>query len=102
MHFFLFLFWLLLGVGVLAWHARTGDLRGRLPLRDYPISYGWFMLMLSFYNLVRWYRDRRWSIRRRERQEQERIAEAARRLSRRPEAKEPPNPDFNFTDQPPK
>jgi transposase len=103
MHFFLALFWLVLGMGVLVWHARTGDPRGRLPFREYPISYGWFMLVLSLYNLVRWRRDRLWKLRQREVREQERIALAARRPGRhRTEVQEPPNPDFNFTDEPPK
>jgi hypothetical protein len=102
MNFFLALFWLFLGTALLAWQARTGDPRGRLPLPDYPISYGWFMLTLSVYNLWRWWHERQWKLRRRE---QERIALAAQKAAARRSEEtivpEPPNPDFKFTDDPP-
>lgn len=98
MNFFLALFWLLLGVSLLVWQALTGDPRARLPVPDCPISYGWFMLVLSAYNLWRWRRERRWRIRQQERREQERVAQAMRRHIRQAEAEEPPNPDFRFTD----
>jgi hypothetical protein len=92
-------FWGMLGIVLIAYHATTGDPRGRIPLFG-DISLGWAGLLLALYNFVRWWSQRallaekkaQWLARTR----REHLA------SRRQRAEYgEPNPDFIFGDEPP-
>jgi hypothetical protein len=101
MNFLLALIWLALGTALITWHASTGDPRWTFPFRGTPVSVGWVAIALSFYNLVR-----AWSIRSYQAEERaRRIAEASRsrdvRWRERHPSDEPPDPNFDFTDEPP-
>jgi hypothetical protein len=102
MNMFLALAWLLLGITVLVWQALTGNAVWYVRVGEYQISYGWLMFLFVLYNLKRW-QDLR-TLRRHSRQRQLELAEQ--QQSAHPREKhvdpEPPNPEFNFTDQTPK
>jgi hypothetical protein len=93
--------WGLLGVGLIVYHAATDDPRFRLRLGDTNLSIGWFALLLVAYNLARWWNSRSGDLERQARA----IAEAARRRrQQRERAAEPgrePDPNFDFTSDPP-
>jgi hypothetical protein len=92
-------FWGVLGVVLIVYHATSSDPRGRIPLFG-DISMGWAGLLLSLYNVLRWWSQRvmlaqkkaEWLARTR----REDLAERRRRV----EYGEP-NPDFMFGDEPP-
>ncbi|MGL4554448.1 MAG: hypothetical protein ACRC33_25070 [Gemmataceae bacterium] len=86
--------WLLAGVGVMAYEAAVGPLRLRL---FGTVSAGWFCLVLSAYNFVRWYARRS----ARADEQAERLVEAARSRRRADRPRDDPDPTFDFTDRPP-
>lgn len=85
--------WLVFGLGLLAlpWLSPRGN-----PTRIDP-SLGWVALLLSLYNLVRW-----WGIRAAARRRAWLEAADLRRPApeRRPEAPQAADPNFNFTEKP--
>jgi hypothetical protein len=95
MNLYLALVWLILGIAVLAWQASFPKAGFYLPVGDSQISYGWFMLVLVVYNLLRWWNVRTQQLERRA----DRLQTAAdkRKNSTRQET---PDPNFNFTDEP--
>ena len=91
------IFWFLFGVGWLAAAWTTGDQLPVIHLGGLAIPPGWVALLLCGYNLIRW-----WLRPRRQAQDAlEASLEARRRLHRSEERPHgPPDPTFNFTDQP--
>jgi hypothetical protein len=55
LYLILALVWLTCGVGILAYQAATGDQHLSLHLAGATFSSGWLMLVLSAYNLLRWW-----------------------------------------------
>jgi hypothetical protein len=100
MNLFLALFWLICAVMLLAYEQTVGPTSFRLWVGGYHFSYAWLMFLLVLYNLHRW----RWM---RSYRAKQRAAEAARALEeqqRRHRSITPaatPDPNFNFTDEPP-
>lgn len=89
--------WLVVGGTFLIWHwldpqAPLGYIRGT------NISIGWIGIGLAIYNVVRWYSQRS-AVSAREAQ----LAESLRRSreERRVRHEEPPDPNFNFSEQKP-
>ncbi len=89
MNFFLAIFWLVLGIGLLVWEWLTPGQRF-LKILDTGISLGWFALALAGYNLLRWWFG---AVQQRDRKVAEEIVERRRRR-----ALEEPNPDFDFSE----
>jgi hypothetical protein len=89
-------FWLVLGVAMLLWHASTPDALGRNILGT-GLSAGWLCLLLGLYNLVRWWSIRSYAIRQRQFREE---ANALRRREGPSRPVQEPDPNFNFTDPP--
>jgi len=93
---FLALFWFILGVVLIAYHAFTGDKNFLFG----GISTGWLALFLCLYNVIRWWAVSSATSHRKA----EQLAEAARLRNaqrRYRDAATEPDPNFNFTDQPP-
>jgi hypothetical protein len=88
--------WLICGVGLLAYQAMSGDQRLALPLGDVPISYGWVMILMSGWNVMRW-----WT--RRPARPFSRKTQLLSRRQRIRRIQEPTerDPNFIFTDDPP-
>src|SRR5262249_14629127 len=86
-------FWVLVGIGLLVWHALDPEAtRGKLG----GVSLGWVALVLGAYLFARWWSDRSYrAMRQMER-------EARERRHRRPREAEEPDPDspFRFDDPP--
>jgi hypothetical protein len=87
--------WLLGAVVLFAYEQFTGDMRFRI--RGTDLSAAWLLLVLGLYNLARW-----WSLRRARADQQ---ALRSEQVHRRPAPfreprNEPPDPNFNFTDEP--
>jgi hypothetical protein len=62
MNLVLAILWLAGGVALIAWHGATGAPVGQLRVGGHPLSMGWLMVLMSVYNLIRWWalrRDRR-------------------------------------------
>jgi hypothetical protein len=97
------IFWLFLGLGMVVLHWLYLNVRqGRMfSTLDSPgLSMGWIAILLSVYNLVRWWGLRSAVAHRRAVvEEYERRLRALERERRRPEQELDPN--FNFTDSPP-
>jgi hypothetical protein len=102
MNGFLAVVWLLVGAGLIVFHATTGSPALTFPIADHRVSVGWVALVLAIYNLARaWalrsYRLEEWT---------RRMAQLSRDRDRRWEdhRKPPsdPDPNFNFTDDPPR
>ena len=94
MYLLLAIVWLAAGVALIVYDNYTGD--SAWVIRGLGWSPGWLMLLLSAYNFMRWW-SRRTALAGREMQ-----------LKRRhylrhppPVRREPPDPNFNFTDDPP-
>src|SRR5262245_40455026 len=96
LNLFLALFWLILGLALLAWDwaSPTGP---RLTIPGTGISSGWFALVLALYNLARWEAARAAA---REREATLRAIER-RRAPEREWLTPPPDPNFNFSERPP-
>jgi hypothetical protein len=100
MNLFLALFWLICAALLLAYEHFVGTTRFRLHVGGYSFSYAWFMLVLVLYNLKRWRYERG----RRDKQRLQELARAQREWDRRRHSTTPsgpPDPHFNFTDEPP-
>ncbi len=100
MNLFLALFWLVCAAVLLAYEQLIGGTPFRIRWRGYSFSYAWLMLALVLYNLRRWQSHRA----SRAMQRAAEIAHANQEWKeRRPSAAPagPPNPNFNFTDEPP-
>jgi hypothetical protein len=88
----------LVGAGLLfVYEYQTGD--QRLRIRGTDLSIGWLLLVLGLYNLARWFSSRSGKA-------SERVLEEMRTRHHQgrhsqPRAEEPPDPNFNFTDEPP-
>ena len=85
--------WLTAGVGLFVYEAVTG--RRPITIVGLNISVGWLCMLVSLYNLARWYS--RWS--RVEDKSVQMIREARVRQAQRRERSEP-DPTFDFTDRP--
>jgi hypothetical protein len=89
--------WLAIGVWML-WADYTGQGLG-WRIRFFPeLSVGWLLLVLALYNFVRWYSIRAGQ---RARAEEERAAWLRRAPRRRDREDVTPDPNFQFTDEPP-
>ncbi len=97
LYLILALVWLTCGVGILAYQATTGDQRLTLHLGGASFSSGWLMLVLSGYNLLRWW-TRRPSAPLRSTSP---LAARRQRARRNEEEPREPDPNFIFTDEPP-
>lgn len=93
LNLFLAIFWLFLGGGLLIADFTTGKVQMPIPLLG-NMSAGWFVLVLTVYNLLRW-----WS---------QRGPQPSRsgpvnplRVPRRTDPDDPGNPAFDFRDRPP-
>jgi len=88
-------FWLFLGITLIAHELMTGNARFVLPIGINP---GWVAILFATFNVFRcWYN---WSVRKRIRQreaEDRAIRQDWERNRPRPEV--PPNPEFKFTDE---
>jgi hypothetical protein len=96
LHLCMALVWLAVGVLLLAWQWAHPD-DHRFTVGQTNVSAGWLVLVLTLYNLARWWSTRSYTTRRRL------PGPFRRRLSGRnenPEADSPPDPNFNFTDKP--
>ena len=102
MNLFLALFWLACAAVLIAYEHYIGG-RSRVLIGNISFSRTWLMvitaLMLAAYNLWRWRRLRAYRLRQRFLEIDRANREWERR--RRAEAAGPPDPNFNFTDQPP-
>lgn len=105
MYLFLAVFTFLFGVGILVYEYLTGDyvlrrMKWGGSLFDGRFSVGWLFLLLSVYNMMRWWQRRSF----RQTQRAARIAEMQRELRHRNEPHETPgepDPSFDFTHEPP-
>ena len=89
--------WIVIGLAFLAPGSVLPGQPVLLPGTKLPL--GWVALFLGAYNVVRWWMQR--SYRRRQRE----MNEAYARLHRRrvqPQAPTEPDPNFQFTDEPPR
>ncbi len=96
MNFILSLLFLAGAIGVFGYQAVTGDRNPRIVHTD--ISVGWILLMMTAYNLVRW-----WSVRSYQIQQWEMRQQAARvreRYRTRQREDRPIDPNFDFTNEP--
>jgi hypothetical protein len=84
--------WLLVGLALIGYHAATGDANGTFPLGGRRVSVGWVALALALYNVGRVWLARSF----RQDAQLSRIRERPRR-----EPGSDPDPNFNFTDDPP-
>ena len=96
MYLLLAFIWLICGVGLLAYQVLSGDQRLSLHIGGAPISCGWIMILLSAWNLMRWW-SRRPS---RPRQPTAQLLSRRQRIRRIEEPTER-DPNFIFTDEPP-
>ncbi|HEY7329766.1 MAG TPA: hypothetical protein VH592_19180 [Gemmataceae bacterium] len=100
MNLFLALFWLICAVMLLVYEHHFGPAAYRMRLGGYNLSWAWLLFLMVFFNLHRWRRMRFYRAR-------QRAAEIARaneeREQRRPSTAiaKTPDPNFNFTDEPP-
>lgn len=90
--------WLAVGVALLLWQW----VNPQNPYANFwgsGLSVGWVAILLAVYNLVRWCADRAY----RARQEAAREAQYPRqRDEHAPRPPQKPDPNFNFSDRPPK
>jgi hypothetical protein len=96
LYLILALVWLTCGVGILVYQAASGDQHLSLHLAGATFSSGWLMLVLSAYNLLRW-----WTRRPSPPLRGTSPLAARRQRARRAEEPSEPDPNFNFTDDPP-
>ena len=97
-------FWLALGALLLAWRSARPDIPG-LVVRGTDIPVGWVAIVLSLYNVVAGlYKLVRWRSRRSQASGQARNDSLHRphRLHGRAPSQTPPDPSFDFTDEPPR
>jgi hypothetical protein len=99
MNLFLALFWLVCAAMLLVYEQFLGVTRFRIRVGEIHISYVWLMLVLALYNLLRWWSSRSAKATQRA-LEQARTRQEWRRRIRPTEPAQPPDPNFNFTDEP--
>lgn len=100
MNLFLALFWLVCAVVLLAYEQFVGGERFYIPLGHNRFPGVWLMLALTLYNAVRWWFYRSY----RAKQRAAEIARANEKWERRRKdasPSQPPDPNLNFTDEPP-
>jgi hypothetical protein len=100
MNLFLALFWLLCAVVLFAYEQFMHETALRIRLGDRSISGAWLILVLGVYNLVRWWASRSY----RAEQRALEVTRANREWEKRRRPTEPispPDPNFNFTEEPP-
>jgi hypothetical protein len=86
--------WLVLAAVLLALDYSSG--KPVATIRGTNLSLGWLLLVLGLYNLARW-----WSIRSVERARRAREVPPSYRRHFTPRRDEPPDPNFDFTEEPP-
>jgi hypothetical protein len=87
--------WLITGLSVLVYEHFNGPTG--MTIKGLGISSGWFLLILSLYNVVRWYSTRAWKA------EQDALRQAYEERMRQMRRHEPPiapDPTFDFSDKP--
>jgi hypothetical protein len=89
--------WLAGAVALFIYEHQTGE--RHLIISGTDLSIGWLLVALSLYNLARWVSTR--SSRAAQRALQEAHAQRYRATHRPERRDEPPDPNFNFTDEPP-
>jgi hypothetical protein len=89
-------FWLFLGGAILIYESINGPFAPR-PLN---VSLGWWLILLSLYNWMKVARHLWWNRRPSEPPPEMPETTLARRTEQ-PRPTEPPDPNFQFTDQPP-
>ena len=94
MNLFFALFWLVCAVGLLAFEHAVGPTAFH---REMGFSETWLMLAFAVYNLVRWWSGRAY----REKLRAQLPARADRKGELRRRTSEPPDPNFNFSDESP-
>jgi hypothetical protein len=99
MYLILAIIWLVVGVGLIIHDSYAGNDGWFIPGLGW--SAGWVCLLLSAYNFLRWW-SRRQSRRSREDEYRARLQQRNYRRHPPPVRREPPDPNFNFTDEPEK
>jgi hypothetical protein len=87
------------GVVLIVYHSLTDDPRGRIQLVSGNLSLGWAALLISLYNLARY-----WAYRANQAEKRAMAINQARVRHKHERPREPygePDPNFNFTDEPP-
>jgi hypothetical protein len=100
MNLFLALFWLMCAAVLLAYQQFLGGQGFRIRWGGINLPAEWLMLALALYNVVRWWSNRAY----REELRRVEIARARSEWERRrhhSQPAEPPDPNFNFTDEQP-
>src|SRR5262249_10348467 len=92
-------FWLIVGLVILIGQAATGTPWGYVTLFNVAFSSGWLALLLSVYNIVRWYNIRSYRRQRKEVEELWQRRQREHRAAERAERHEEPNPAFDFTNR---
>jgi hypothetical protein len=93
MNLFLALFWLLCAIGLLTFEQSIGPTAFH---KQMGFSEGWLMLAFAAYNVVRWWSRRAYG----DKQRAQPIRKGGLRR-RASEPAEPPDPNFNFSDESP-
>jgi hypothetical protein len=89
--------WLAGAAALFIYDYQTGE--PHLRIRGTNLSLGWLLLALGLYNLARWVSTRTSQSARRALQDAH--AQRHRATQIREHREDPPDPNFNFTDQPP-
>lgn len=96
---FMAAFWLCLGVALIVYHWLNPD-EPFLRLRFFDFSPGWLAVLMAAYNLVRWWSSRSYDYDRVFEEKAESRRNRSRYSTIRPE-EEPPDPNFDFSKEPP-
>jgi hypothetical protein len=100
MNLFLALFWLICAVMLLVYEQTVGPTNFRMHIAGFNLSWAWLMLLLVLYNLHRWRRIRSYRAKQRALVFARDYEHSKRpRHSTIPTAT--PDPNFNFTNEPP-
>lgn len=97
MNLILAFFWMALAIALVIYERTSGDTR--FTIRGTNISFTWLLVLLAVYNLFRW-----WGIRSYQAEQRALRNAEANRERLRDQHREPignPDPNFNFTDEPP-
>jgi hypothetical protein len=100
MNLFLALFWLICAVMLLIYEHYVGPAYYRMWVKGHDFSWTWLMLLLVLYNLHRWW----WMRSYRAKQRAAEISRANEKWQQRrhpTDAAQTPDPNCNFTDEPP-
>ena len=100
MNLFLALFWLVCAVVLLAYEQFVGGERFYIHLGNTRFPGVWLMLALTLYNAIRWWFYRAYRAKRRA-AEIARVNEKWERPRKDASPPQPPDPNLNFTDEPP-